>query len=316
MDLLAQFGALVRVCFVCASESSDGRAVFGGCLLVKPVLPRRIQISTFSWDSRARTNILTPSEKKTRTSSGVRLAALETRSVAELSDAPLFRQAAQSIPGHHRIMPVSSQREVRALYDDTAEDYDRMMDDEIKSPLYSEVLGGLAERIRLLKGAVVDTSCGSGHMLAELAEEYAPGRELIGIDLSPGMVAIAGKRLGAAATVYEGDMAHLPPEIAAGGCAAVISFFSLHHIAPDELAPCIVEWRRVLTSGGRLVLATWEGEGAIDYGGQSDIVTRRYREAELVAAVHVAGFAIDQHSANAVEGMEMDAVHLSATKLG
>ena len=213
-------------------------------------------------------------------------------------------------------MPVSGQHEVGALYDDTAEGYDRMMDSEIKSPLYSDVLGRLAERIRSLEGAVVDTSCGSGHMLAELAEKYAPGRELIGIDLSPGMVAIARKRLGATAAVYEGDMAHLPSEIAEGECAAAISFFSLHHIAPDDLAPCVAEWRRVLRSGGQLVLATWEGEGAIDYGGQSDIVTQRYREAELVAAVQVAGFTIDQHSVSAVEGMDMDGVYLGATKLG
>lgn len=213
-------------------------------------------------------------------------------------------------------MPVSGQHEVRALYDDTAEGYDRMMDDEIKSPLYSDVLGGLAERIRSLEGAVVDTSCGSGHMLAELAQKYAPGRELIGIDLSPGMVAIARKRLGAAAAVYEGDMARLPAEIPERGCVAAINFFSLHHVGRSDLGRCLREWYRVLTPGGQLILATWEGEGPIDYGRQSDIITERYRETELVAAAQVAGFAIDQHSVSAVEGMDMDAVYLGATKVG
>ena len=211
-------------------------------------------------------------------------------------------------------MPLSSRDQVRAFYDDTAESYSRIMDAEIALPVYAEVLGGLAERISSLQGPVLDTSCGSGHMLARLAHEYTPGRRLIGVDLSPKMVDITRARLGDAAEVYRGDMARLPSEIAEGKCAVVISFFGLHHIAPNGLARCLAEWLRVLQPGGQLVLATWEGEGAIDYGGQAEIVAQRYREAEVVAAVRQAGFAVDEHVVRAVEGMEMDAVYLSATR--
>lgn len=211
-------------------------------------------------------------------------------------------------------MALSSRGKVRTFYDDTADGYSRMMDDEIRLPLYAEVLGGLVDRTSSLEGPIVDTSCGSGHMLAKLANEYTTGRELIGVDLAPKMVAIAKARLGESATIYQGDMADLPAEIAAGTCAAVINFFSLHHIAPDSLAPCFAEWHRVLRAGGQLVIATWEGEGAIDYGEHADIVTQRYQESEIVAAAEAAGFIVDRSSVSAVEGMEMDAVHVAATK--
>jgi len=211
---------------------------------------------------------------------------------------------------------VSRSQDVRAFYDDTADSYDRMMDGEITHPLYAGVLGGLAERITGVSGPVLDSSCGTGHMLAELAAKYAPGRELLGVDLSPKMVSIAQARLGSAAAVYQGDMAALPAEIPDAGCAAVISFFSLHHIGASEIAACISAWNRALVPGGQLTVATWEGEGAIDYGGQSDMVTQRYRESELVAAAESAGLMIDRCSVEPVEGMEMDAVYLDATKCG
>lgn len=211
-------------------------------------------------------------------------------------------------------MPLSPRQEVSAFYDGTADAYDRMMDEEISLPVYAEALGGLVRRISGVPGSVLDTSCGSGHMLARLADEYVADRPLLGVDLSPRMVAIAQARLGAAATVFQGDMASLPSEINGDSCAAVISFFSLHHVSPAELAVCLAEWGRVLAPGGQLLLAAWEGEGAIDYGNHSDIVTQRYRESELVAAAESVGLTVDRCSVEPVEGMEMDAVYLSASK--
>lgn len=213
-------------------------------------------------------------------------------------------------------MSLSPSQDVRSFYDETADSYDRMMDGEITHPLYAGVLSGLAERITGVSGPVLDSSCGTGHMLAELASKYAPGRELLGVDLSPKMVAIAQARLGSAAAVYQGDMAALPAEVPNAGCAAVISFFGLHHIAASELAACISAWNRVLVPRGQLTIATWAGEGAIDYGGQSDMVTQRYLESELVAAAESVGFMVDRCSVEPVEGMEMEAVYLDATKGG
>ncbi len=210
-------------------------------------------------------------------------------------------------------MALSSRHEVRAFYDDSADGYNDMMDEEIKLPLYDVVLSGLADRISSLDGPVLDSSCGSGHMLEMLQKKYTHRRQLLGLDLSPKMVTIARERLGGTASISQGDMSDLA-EISDDTCAAVISFFSLHHIGASELVACFTEWHRVLVLRGQLVIATWEGEGTIDYGDQSGILTQRYKESELVDALKAANFQIESHSVQPVEGFEMDAVHIIAAK--
>lgn len=211
-------------------------------------------------------------------------------------------------------MPVSSLDQVSIFYDDAADGYDVMMNEEIKLPWYNEVLSSLADHISSIDGAVLDASCGSGHMLEKLHNEFTQQRQLFGIDLSPKMVAIARERLGDAALVSQGDMRDLA-DFSDASCAAAISFFSLHHIDADDLVGCLAEWHRVLVPSGQLVIATWEGDGAIDYGDQTDILTRRYRESELIEALKTVGFLIDRHCVVPVDGFEMDAVHIPATKI-
>ena len=77
---------------------------------------------------------------------------------------------------------------------------------------------------------------------------------------------------------------------------------------------CLDEWCRVLATGGHLFLAAWEGTGNIDYGGESDVVARRYREAEIVNAASRSGFQAVRHSVEPVDEIEMDAVHFVAAK--
>ena len=167
-------------------------------------------------------------------------------------------------------MKITSAEKVREFYEENADSYNSMMDVEIDLPMYAAALSGLAQRIATIDGAVLDSSCGTGHMLERLKDQYAPGRQLLGVDLSPQMVAISQQRLGCAATVVEGDMStlcHVPD----GSCAAVLSFFALHHVDVEGMGTCFVEWYRVLKTGGQLLVATWEGEGNIDYGEHADI---------------------------------------------
>ncbi len=209
-------------------------------------------------------------------------------------------------------MKIASGEEVREFYESSADSYNSMMDTEIDLPMYATALSGLAERIAALNGAVLDSSCGSGHMLERL-KEYTPGRTLLGIDLCPRMVAISRRRLGSSATVVEGDMRSLS-HVAGGTCATVLSYFALHHVDLTALHACFVEWYRVLTPEGQLLVATWEGEGDIDYGSETDIVAMRYQSDEVTNAASGAGFRIDTCSVGEVEGMEMAAVYLAATK--
>ena len=208
---------------------------------------------------------------------------------------------------------VSTADEIQGFYEDHADSYNSMMDAEIELPMYTAALGGLADRIANLDDPVLDTSCGTGHMLEKFADDQAGGRQLLGVDLSPHMVAIARRRLGAAATVEQGDMGgliHIPD----ASCAAVLSFFALHHVDAEGVNRCFVEWFRILGSGGQVLVAAWEGDGPIDYGDAGDIVAMRYRADEFAEAATSAGFRIDSCLVRPVEEMEMDAAYLVGTR--
>jgi ubiquinone/menaquinone biosynthesis C-methylase UbiE len=207
----------------------------------------------------------------------------------------------------------SREKEVRELYEESADWYAELMDAEIDLPVYSDTLGRLAERIVDVSGSVIDTSCGPGHMLSRYHERHDPKRSLLGIDLSPRMVAIANGRLGSSATILTGDMRELGA-VESDFSAAVLSFFAIHHIGPEEIVTALREWHRVLRTGGQIVLSAWEGHGPIDYGDVSDVVALRYRKEEIATWVGTAGFVVDRCLVEPVEGMSMKAVYLEGTK--
>ncbi len=209
-------------------------------------------------------------------------------------------------------MKPSSTAKVRELYEESADSYAKMMDAEIDLPVYDDTLRRLAGRIAGTPGRVIDTSCGSGHMLSAYHERYDPERSLLGIDLSPRMVAIAGAKLGSFAEIRIGDMRDLGA-VDAGSSAAVLSVFAIHHLDPEEIHTALQEWHRVLGPDGQLVVAAWEGIGPIDYGEMTDVVALRYTRAELTAWTQAAGFIVDRCVVEPVEGMPMDAVYLEAT---
>ncbi len=210
-------------------------------------------------------------------------------------------------------MEISSTDQVEKLYEESADSYATMMDSEIGLPLYASVLGRLQKKLATVSGMLIDTSCGSGHMLSMYREKFENKRSLLGIDLSPSMVRIAQDRLGASADIHVGDMRKLAM-VEDDSAAAVISFFALHHLGPDDVQRALGEWRRVLVKGGQLLVAAWEGAGTIDYGDASDVVALRYREAELSSWVCDAGLAVTRSIVEPVDEMEMDAVYLEATK--
>jgi len=211
-------------------------------------------------------------------------------------------------------MKVSSDRQVRELYENSADGYAEMMDSEISLPIYADTLGRLAERIANLSGAVLDTSCGSGHMLSKYGEAYDPDRALLGIDLSPRMVTVANARLNPQSRARVGDMRQLDG-IEPDSVAALLSFFALHHVGPADAIAAFREWHRVLESGGQLVVAAWEGSGPIDYGEHSDVVALRYTESEVKRWAEACGFVVNRSVVEPVGGFPMDAIYLEATRL-
>jgi arsenite methyltransferase len=117
----------------------------------------------------------------------------------------------------------------------------------------------LFERSDLRLGALVlDVGCGVGESLVWLERHGFIG---IGVDRDARTLAIAASRVVSA--LFHGDGAHLP---FADGCFdAVLSECSLS-LMPDRRV-ALVEWARVLKSGGRLLLADVEWpEGRDDLG--------------------------------------------------
>ena len=210
-------------------------------------------------------------------------------------------------------MQISSDKEVLKLYKNSADSYNNMMDEEINLPVYAEILGRLANQITDLKGPVVDTSCGSGHMLHLYHQKYDPIRSLVGIDMSPHMVKIAVKKLGKSANIYVSDMRDLCG-ISNASCAAVISFFAIHHLDSEDIKLSLREWHRVLEKKGQFVLGAWEGTGLIDYGDASDLVAYNYPRSDLLMWTAESGFLVNRSKVELVEDLQMNAIYLEATK--
>jgi len=208
---------------------------------------------------------------------------------------------------------ISDPDAVRDMYDAEAESYSRMMDSEMEHPLYADTLGRLKTRVANLAGVIIDAPCGSGHMLSMYHEDYDRERALYGIDLSPSMVAIAAKRLGTAAKIVVGDIRSLG-SVPSGSAAALISHFAIHHLDADGVRESIVEWHRVLQTGGQLVIGAWEGEGAIDYGDDSDIEAILHGADTLATMIRECGFSISRNVVEMDNEMMMNAIYIEASR--
>jgi SAM-dependent methyltransferase len=104
-------------------------------------------------------------------------------------------------------------------------------------------------------GPLLVPCCGTFPELPALVE-HLPGREIVGIDLSAGMVRLAREHTYPNVTVLQGDAATLDDRWT-GACAAVVSVFGLQQL-PDP-AQALRSWAAALRPGGRLSVVFWPG---------------------------------------------------------
>lgn len=153
--------------------------------------------------------------------------------------------------GYRRAMPAEEDSVavgVRAVYDAVASAYDRQLGDELdRKPLDRALLACFAELASA--GRVADVGCGPGHVTRFLAEQHP---DVVGIDLSPRMVAIARKRA-PGLTFTVGSMLALPTgdEVWSG----VVALYSIIHLTPMERVNACREFARVICPGGWLLVA-------------------------------------------------------------
>ncbi|MFC9248985.1 class I SAM-dependent DNA methyltransferase [Streptomyces sp. NPDC057136] len=148
-------------------------------------------------------------------------------------------------------------RTTRTSYDTMAVGYDERFRDELAAkPLDRAMLAGFAELVRDGGGGpVADVGCGTGRVTAHL---HGLGVDAFGIDLSPGMLAVA-RRNHPGLRFEEGSMLGL--DLPDGGLGGLMAWYSTIHVPDEQLPGAFDEFFRVLAPGGHLLLGFQAGDG-------------------------------------------------------
>lgn len=147
--------------------------------------------------------------------------------------------------------------ETQTSYDRIADEYARQIYGELAGkPLDRAILDRFAERLRG-RGVVCDMGCGPGQIGRYLADR---GLRVVGVDLSPGMVAQAAA-LNPDVTFRVGDMTAL--DESDGAWAGIAAFYSIIHVPPGDIVAALTEMRRVLQPDGLLLLAFHTGDEVV-----------------------------------------------------
>jgi ubiquinone/menaquinone biosynthesis C-methylase UbiE len=153
---------------------------------------------------------------------------------------------------------------------------------DLEQPVVREILDGLP------RGTAIDAACGTGRHAEYLA---AHGYEVIGVDASPEMLAVARAKV-PGADFRQGDLHHLPvPDHTAG---VVVCALALEHVA--ELGPVMAEFARVLRPGGHLVISDARSDRplvmALPGGGFGYLPHSHHRASDYLAAAIPQGFQV------------------------
>jgi SAM-dependent methyltransferase len=181
------------------------------------------------------------------------------------------------------------------------------LEEEVVHALLAELPAGLR---------VLDAACGTGRHAAFLA---AHGHEVIGVDSSPEMLALARAKV-PSARFEAGDLERLP--LPDASVDAAVCALALSH-APD-IRPGVAELGRVVRPGGSVIVSNphpfatelldWRATIEDEAGTLSVITEYPHRHGECIAAFSAAGLRVerclepalsgDQAAAEAKPGLE------------
>lgn len=146
--------------------------------------------------------------------------------------------------------------DTRAAYDAFARPYtEQCADWLVDRPLDLALVTTFVELVRASGTApVADIGSGPGHITARLA---ALGVPAFGVDLSPGMVALA-REAHPGLRFHVGSMTSLDlPDETLGG---ILALYSTIHVPDDMLPAVFTEFHRVLAPGGHVLLGFQSGD--------------------------------------------------------
>jgi ubiquinone/menaquinone biosynthesis C-methylase UbiE len=153
-----------------------------------------------------------------------------------------------------------SRGETKALYDKISKVYD-VLSEHTEAPVCEAGLRMLAPQPG---ETVLEVGFGTGHALVWLARAVGPAGHVHGVDLSDGMLAVAENLLRREALAQRvalrtGDATDLP--YPAASMDAAFMSFTLELFDTPEIPVVLAQCRRVLKTGGRIVVVGMSKEG-------------------------------------------------------
>lgn len=148
------------------------------------------------------------------------------------------------------------QRRTQAAYDLVAEDYARVLSSyPVANRWDRAVIQAFADVAAERGGGLVaDVGCGTGRMVGHF---QGLGLDLVGLDLSPGMLAVA-RRDHPSLPCTAGTMAALP--LGDSTLAGAIAWYSIIHTPPADQTVLFAELARVVRPGGEVLVAFQVGD--------------------------------------------------------
>ncbi|WP_233225034.1 class I SAM-dependent methyltransferase [Nocardia sp. MDA0666] len=149
---------------------------------------------------------------------------------------------------------------VAAAYDEVAELYTGLFRDAmVNAPVDRAMLGLFAELVRAEdRGPVADLGCGPGRITGHLD---ALGLNTFGLDASAEMIRMA-REVHPHLRFEHRSMEKL--EVADGGLGAIVAWYSIIHMPPEQLPDLFAEFARALAADGYLMLAFQAADDGAD----------------------------------------------------
>ncbi|MGW0854836.1 class I SAM-dependent methyltransferase [Streptomyces sp. NPDC002690] len=157
-------------------------------------------------------------------------------------------------------------------------------------PLERALLAGFVDLVRETGGGkpLADVGCGTGRVTGHL---HGLGADVFGIDLSPGMLAVA-RAEHPGIRFEEGSMLAL--DLPDGSLGGLLAWYSVIHITDALLPAVFAEFHRVLAPGAHVQLGFQAGDGTRHrtdaWGRPIELDFHRRRPEAVSALLDAAGF--------------------------